>query len=46
MRKINPARLRLRLEFGHSETVTSVNGVNVNKFVCDAVFGVAFIPTP
>lgn len=37
MRKINPARLRLRLEFGHSETATSVNGVNVNKFVCDAV---------
>lgn len=36
MRRINPSRLRLRLQFGHVESKETINGVNTDKqFVCD-----------
>ena len=36
MQKINPSRLRYRIQFGHYETKTNRNGVNINgDFVTD-----------
>lgn len=36
MRKVNPSRLRLRLQFGHVESQETINGINAGEqFVCD-----------
>lgn len=36
MRRINPSRLRLKLQFGHVESQETINGINTDKqFVCD-----------
>ena len=36
MRRINPSRLRLKLQFGHVESKETINGINTDKqFVCD-----------
>lgn len=45
MRKINPSRLKLRLQFGHTESIETVNGINTDdQFVCDVeVWGGLYI---
>lgn len=37
VKRINPSRLNKRLNFGHNEVVTTINGINTDKFVSDVV---------